>query len=255
MRRREFLGVLGVATAWPQAAYSQSGGMRRLAILFGSSTKVATPFLVAVRKRLSESGWTDGRNLRIDVHWGEGDPDRLSALAAEIVGSAPDVVLAQSTLALDAVRRATETTPIVFTQVSDPVRGGYVSNLAHPEKNITGFTNFEYEMSGKWLETLKEVAPRTSTVLVLADPSVSGTGHLAALQAVASRAAVQLTSIVFSDTAAVKAALDVAAKTPDTGAIALPGTSVGVHRKLIIDWADRDDIGTDEDAEIIDMDR
>jgi putative tryptophan/tyrosine transport system substrate-binding protein len=241
MKRREFITLLGAsAAAWPPAARAQQAkGVRRLAVLFGSSTEVSAPFLVSVRKRLSESGWVEGRNLHIDVRWGEGDVDRLRTFAAELVGLAPDAILAQSTLALDALRQRTDKIPLIFTQVSDPVRGGFVSNLARPEGNITGFTNFEYEMSGKWLETLKEIAPKVITVLVLADPAGSGSGHLAALEAVAASAAVRLQPIVVRKAADIVSALNAASQTPNLGIIVLPGVLAGVNRKLILEWAGR----------------
>jgi putative ABC transport system substrate-binding protein len=240
MKRRKFITLLGGAAAWPVAAGAQEvKGMRRLGILFGSSTDVTSPFLAAIYKRLSESGWADGRNLHIDVRWGEGDVDRLRTLAAELVGSAPNVILAQTTLALNALRQRTDKIPLVFTQVSDPVRGGVVSNLARPDGNITGFTNFEYEMSGKWLETLKEIAPQVVTIPVLADPTESASGHLAALEAVATRAGVRLLRIVLHNAADIASGLAGASQLSNLGVIVLPGTLAGVNRKVILEWAQR----------------
>src|SRR5262245_4878886 len=171
MRRREFIKLIGgVAATWPLAVQAQQGEqLRRVGVLTGGAAADdpdqqirSTAFL----QELQHLGWTDGRNIRFDYRWGEGDAQNTRAYAAELVALAPDVILASGTAAVGPLLHATRTVPIVFAQVTDPVGAGFIDSLAHPGGNATGFLLFEYSISGKWLELLKEVAPRVTRVAV-----------------------------------------------------------------------------------------
>jgi ABC-type uncharacterized transport system substrate-binding protein len=191
MRRRAFIKFLGAAAAaWPLAARAQRGErMRRICVLMSSA--VDDPQdptrLAAFAQGLQELGWTIGRNLRIDYRWGAGSPNNMRKYAAELAALAPDVMLASGTIALAAVQQISHTIPVVFVNLVDPVSGGFVESLARPGGNVTGFLLFEYGISGKWLELLKEIAPRVTRVAVLRDPTVpQGIGQLGAIQSAAS---------------------------------------------------------------------
>jgi putative ABC transport system substrate-binding protein len=201
MKRREFIRLLGsAAAAWPLAARAQqSGGMRRIGVLIASyaetdregQARVAV-FLDTFRRL----GWSDGRNVRIDYRWGAGDADRSTAFAAELVRSAPDVIVAVSNPTLAELQRLTRTIPIVFAQVSDPVGSGFVAGIARPGGNITGFQNFEPTMGGKWLGVLKEAAPNLSRAAVLfGSDNAANVAFLRAAEAVAPSLGVQVTAV------------------------------------------------------------
>src|SRR5262245_4201316 len=162
IERREFITLLGGAAAWPLVARAQLGErMRRVGVLMSprEDDQEAQTRASTLRKGLEDLGWTEGRNIHIDFRWSGGDAARANAYAAELVRSMPDVIIANSTLCLKAVRNETSTIPIVFVVVGDPVGQGFVSNLAHPGGNITGFTAFEFEIGSKWLEIAKTIAP------------------------------------------------------------------------------------------------
>jgi putative tryptophan/tyrosine transport system substrate-binding protein len=174
MQRREFITLLGgAAAAWPCAARAQQPDrVRRIGVLMNlaaidpeGQTRIA-----AFRQGLQTLGWTEGRNAQIDYRWTAGELDRMRGLAAELLALKPDVILATNSPTLEAVRQETGTTPIVFVQIVDPVTSGYVVSLARPGGNITGFTNFERPIIGKWLELLKEIAPRVSRVAAMYNP-------------------------------------------------------------------------------------
>ena len=165
LQRREFITLLAGATAvWPLAARAQQGDrVRRIGVLvanYAQTDREGQASVAAFVETLMRLGWTDGRNLRVDYRWSAGDAERIKAAAAELVRSAPDVIVVVSTPALAELRRLTSTIPLVFTQVGDPVESGLVTNLARPGGNITGFWAFEPEMGGKWLGVLLEAAPR-----------------------------------------------------------------------------------------------
>ena len=162
MKRRKFITLLGGAAAWPLAARAQQGErVRRVAVMSGLvESDPETPLrVVAFRQALGKLGWSEGRNLVIDFRWGAGDPSLMRVHAKELIGATPDVVVAESTPAAAALRQETSAVSIVFLQVGNPVGSGFVASLAHPGGNLTGFTNFEPTMGGKWLELLKEIAP------------------------------------------------------------------------------------------------
>jgi putative ABC transport system substrate-binding protein len=237
MRRRDFLvGFTGTAAAtFAASGHARSANeVRRVAFLSGASMQLGTPYLAAFRKRLLELGWAEGHNLRIDARFADGNVSRARVYAAELVGLAPDVILAQTTLGLDAVRPQTKTIPVVFTSVSDPVGGGYVTNLARPEGNITGFTNFEYGMSVKWLELLHELAPQVNRITVLVDVTSSGEGHLRSLEAT-TPPAISLVPTRVTTPQDIERAFGALPTDGKQGVIVLPGSVPGVNRKLIVD--------------------
>jgi putative ABC transport system substrate-binding protein len=189
MRRREFITLLGGAATWPLAARAQQGGrMRRVGVLnaLAADDPVAQARHGAFLQGLQQSGWTIGRNVEVDTRWAAGDVDRLRRYAQELAALAPDVILAAGNAGVAPMLQATRTIPIVFTIVPDPVGAGFVDSLSRPGGNATGFTAFEYGLSAKWLELLKELAPGVTRAAVIRDPALaSGPGQFAAIQSVA----------------------------------------------------------------------
>ena len=178
MKRREFITLLGGATAatWPLSVRGQQADqLRRIGVLsnIGESDLEAQSMVAALHKGLSELGWVDGRNLQIDHRWSAGNAERIATFAKELVALKPSVIVAHTTPSVIALRKVTQTIPIVFVQVSDPVGSGFITNMAHPGGNITGFTNFESSMVGKWVEMLKEIAPDISRVAFLFNPQTA----------------------------------------------------------------------------------
>jgi putative tryptophan/tyrosine transport system substrate-binding protein len=191
MRRREFMALLGGACAtWPLAARAQPGErMRRIGVLMnvGESGPVGQARIAAFVQGLHQLGWAAGRNVQIDTRWAAGDAERFRNHAAELVALAPDVIVANTTPAVTALQQATRTLPIVFANVVDPVGSGLVASLARPRGNVTGFVSFEYALAAKWLELLKEIAPRVTRAAVLRETtSAAGIGQFAAIQTVGS---------------------------------------------------------------------
>jgi putative ABC transport system substrate-binding protein len=235
LRRREFMTLIGGAAAWPLAADAQqSERMRRIgALMYLAADDPDSPALVAAFARgLQELGWIEGRNIQIDYRWGGGDLDRVRRYAAELVALAPDVFLVTSGSALAVLQNATRTVPIVFASVSDPVGAGYVASLARPGGNTTGFTLFEYSISGKWLELLKQLAPGMTRAAVIRDPSItSGTGQFAAIQAVAPPLGVELTPIDARDAGGIEHTI---AGFTGGGLIVTASPSAFLRRELII---------------------
>ena len=205
MSRRAFIAALGGAAAGlPLAAHAQQADrMRRIGVLFGSATNDSEhqARFGAFLQRLQQLGWVNGRNVQIDTRWATTNPDDIRRHAVELAALAPDVILgATGTVTLAPLLQATRTVPIVFALVIDPVGSGFVASLAQPGGNATGFTLFEYGMSGKWLELLKEISPRVKRAAVLRDPGIaSGIGQFAAVQAVAPSLGVELSPIDVRD--------------------------------------------------------
>jgi putative ABC transport system substrate-binding protein len=244
MRRREFITLLGRATAaWPFAARAQqSAKMRRVGVLMNLASDDAEgqARLAAFLQGLQETGWAVGHNVRIDLRWGANDADHFRKQATELVALAPDVILASGTPAATPLLQATRTAPIVFVQVVDPVGAGLVANLAQPGGNATGFTVSEYGISGKWLELLKEVAPSVTRVAVLRDPATSsGIGYLAAIQSVAPSLAMGLTPVGVSDAAEIERGVTAFARASNGGLIVTGNSLTIAHRELIITLAAR----------------
>src|SRR5262244_2170042 len=200
MKRREFITLLGGAAAWPLAARAQQlGGMRRIGVLMASAADDSEnqARMAAFLQGLAQLGWTDGHNVRIDTRWATTNADDLRRHAADLAALAPDVLVAASgTATVAPLLEATRTVPIVFVVVVDPVGAGFVASLARPGGNATGFTIYEYGLSGKWLELLKQIAPGVTRAAVLRDPTIaSGIGQFAAIQAVAPSLGVELSPI------------------------------------------------------------
>jgi putative ABC transport system substrate-binding protein len=186
MRRREFITLVGgAASAWPLAARAQQGErMRRVGVLIAVADDAeGQARLAAFKKGMQDLGWTDGRNIRMEVRFAGGSVAKVNELAAELVGLSADVFIANSAPAVNALQQHTRTIPIVFAQVVDPVSAGFVESLARPGGNITGFVSLDYAFSAKWLEVLKEIAPRVTRVAVLRDPATTGAaGQLGAVR-------------------------------------------------------------------------
>jgi putative ABC transport system substrate-binding protein len=244
VRRREFISLLaGAAAAWPLAAHAQQPDrMRRIGVLMSltADDPEGQVRLTAFLQGLQQLGWTDGRNVRIDTRWGAGDADRSRRYAAELVALAPDVILASGTSTMGPLLRATRTVPIVFTQVTDPVVAGFVDSLARPGGNATGFTLSEYGISGKWLELLKEIAPRVTRAAVLRDPEMAaGSGQLGAIQSVAPSFGVELSPVNVRDAPEIDRALAAFARGSNGGLIVSASGLAIVHRDLIMTLAAR----------------
>jgi putative tryptophan/tyrosine transport system substrate-binding protein len=238
MRRREFITLLGGATAaWPFAASAQQGGRIRRIGLFLSTLAADDPEsqarATAFVQGLQELGWTDGRNVRIDYRWGLGDADRLRRSAAELVALAPDVILAGGTPALAALQQATRALPIVFANVNDPVGLGLVTSLARPGGNSTGFMNVEFGLSAKLLELLKQIAPAVTRVAVLRNP-VIGIGQLGAIQAAAPSFGVELTPVGDRDADEIERGITAFARGATDGLITTSQGQTQALRDLII---------------------
>jgi len=244
VRRREFITLIGgAALGWPLAARAQQGErVRRIGVLmnFVADDPEGQARIAAFHQGLQEWGWTLGRNARIDVRWGAVDAENSRLYAAEVVALAPGVILASASAAMGAPQQTTRTVPIVFVSIIDPVGAGFVESLARPGGNATGFTLFEYSLSGKWLELLKEIAPGVTRAAVLRDPAVgSGTGQYAIIQAVAQSLGVELRPIDVRDPGEIERAIVTFARVPNGGLIIVGAPSVGFHRNLIITLAAR----------------
>jgi putative ABC transport system substrate-binding protein len=243
MRRREFIAIIGGAAMWPLAVPAQQPErMRRIGILMGiAETDVeGQRYIAAFRQRLRELGWREGQNIGIDYRWAGGDARRVQAYAAELVGLKPDVILAYAPAVLAALRHETGTIPIVFVSVADPVGGGFVASLAAPGGNITGFTNYEFTIGGKWLEALKEIAPHVSRVMVILNPAnPTGPGYVRMIETAAASFAVQVTATPVPDTTDYERVIESFVREPNGGLIVLPDIRANVERERIIALAGR----------------
>jgi len=244
--RRELLAALGgAAAAWPLATRAQQGErVRRIGVLMNLAADDPETLarLAAFHQGLQEAGWVVGRNLRIDYRWGAGDSERTRKFAAELVALAPDVILTTGAVTLGPLQQVSRTVPIVFVNVTDPVGGGFVASLGRPGGNATGFTSIEYGMSGKWLELLKEIAPRVTRAAIIRDPTfASGIGQLGAIQSVAPSFGVEVSPIGVDvrDVSGIERAITAFARSPNGGLIVTTNASAAVHRDLIIALAAR----------------
>src|SRR5262245_494328 len=202
MRRRDFIKIIGgVAAAWPLAARAQGERMRRISVLMNTTANSEQQqSLVAFKQALQQLGWTEGRNVQMDVRWAGGDAREIRRHAGELVALAPDVILATGNAGMVPLLQATRIIPIVFNNVADPIGAGFVKGMARPGGNATGFIQFEYSLSAKWLETLKEIVPSLTRVAVLRDASIaSGIGQFAVIQSVASSLRVETSAIDVRD--------------------------------------------------------
>ena len=242
--RRTFITLLGgAAAAWPLAARAQqSGRMRRIGALMNITADDAEgqARLSAFAQGLQQSGWTIGQNVRVEYRFAGGNADDLRRYAAELVAFAPEVILAQSSGAIAPLLQATRTIPIVFTLVADPVGAGFVESLARPGGNATGFTNFEYAISAKWLELLKDIAPGVTRVAVLRESGIAaGPAQFGVIQSVASSLGIELRPIDTGDPAGIERGITAFAQAPNGGVIVTGSPAAAVHRKLIATLAAR----------------
>jgi putative tryptophan/tyrosine transport system substrate-binding protein len=243
MRRRAFMSLLGAAAAWPLAARAQqSDRIRRIGVLMSVAAEdpEGPARTAAFAHGLQQLGWSVGGNMRIDYRWGAGDGDRIRRYAAELIALAPDVILATGSATLGPLLQATRTVPIVFVHVPDPVGAGFVDSLPRPGGNATGFTLFEYVTSGKWLELLKEIAPRTTRAAVIRDPAIpSGIGQWGAIQTAAPSVGVEISPVNVRDVGEIERAVTAFAHSSNGGIIVTGSALTQVHRDLIVRLAAR----------------
>jgi len=245
MKRRTFLALLGggAAATWPLAARAQQPDrMRRIGVLLAltADDPESQRRMTAFVQGLQELGWTDGRNVRIDTRWSASDADLGRRYAAELVALAPDVILASGGTVVGTLLQASRTVPIVFTLTVDPVGAGFVASLARPGGNATGFTGYEYGLSGKWLELLKEIAPRVTRAAVLRDATIpQGVGQFAIIQSVAAGVGVEVSTIEVRDAGEIERAVAAFARSANGGLIVTASGLAIVHRELIIALAVR----------------
>jgi putative tryptophan/tyrosine transport system substrate-binding protein len=244
MRRRDFITLLGggAVAAWPLAARAQQDErVRRIGVLLpqDQDSPVAQARIAALLQELRQLGWT-GRNVRIDIHWAGADTENIRKHAAELATLAPDVILANGSVVVTPLLQATRTVPIVFVVVPDPVGAGFVDSLARPGGNATGFVQFEYGLSGKWLELLKELAPRVTRAAVLRDAAIpSGTGQFGAIQSVAPSVGVEVRPVNIRDADEIERAVASFAQSANGGLIVTGSALAQLHRNLIITLAAR----------------
>jgi len=242
MNRREFVTVLGGATAWPLAAHAQQpGSMRRIGVLmpFAKDDAEGQARVTAFIQELQRLGWTEGRNLQIEYRWETSDPE-LRKAATELVALSPDVIFVTTTPATALLQQATQTVPIVFVGVADPVSAGFVDSLAKPGGNLTGFTNFEYNVGAKWVELLKEIVPSITHVGVIRDPGVtSSIGQFAAIQSAAQTFGVEVIPLGGRNAKEIEHSVTEFARGSNLGLISVATPLNLINRDLIISLAAR----------------
>jgi putative ABC transport system substrate-binding protein len=237
MRRRNFIKLLGAAAAWPLAARAQQGErVRRIAVLSALSEDDPESLSrrAAFDQALQALGWTDGRNIRIDYRWSAAKSDNIRKQVAEAVAIAPDVILTSSNIVVAPMMQATRTIPIVFVQVIDPLGSGFVESLSRPGGNVTGFTQFDYSLAGKWLELLKQIAPHVTRAAVIRDPTRGpGIGQFAVIQAIAPTLGMELKPINALDTSETERAMAAFAGSPNGGLIITVGGTAFNRDRII----------------------
>jgi putative ABC transport system substrate-binding protein len=241
IRRRDVMILLGGAAAWPLVARAQQAGRRIAALMnLAADDPESTIYIAAFLQQLQELGWTVGRNVQIDYRWTAGDASLIREYAAELIALTPDVILTAGGSHVGPLQQATRSVPIVFVQVADAVGGGFVNSLARPGGNATGFTNFEFDISGKWLELLKQFAQNMTRTAVLRDPAnPSGAGQFGAIQAVAPSFGVEVSPVNMRDADGIERDVTAFAQKPNGGLIVTPSTLAIVHRELIVTLAAR----------------
>ena len=236
--RREFITLLGgAAAAWPLAARAQQPyRVRRIGVLSGLvESDPETPLrVVAFRQALGKLGWSEGRDLVIDFRWGAGDPSLMRVHAKELIGATPDVIVAESTPAAAALRQETSAVSIVFLQVGNPVGSGFVASLAHPGGNLTGLTNFEPTMGGKWLELLKEIAPPVTRAIAIFNPDTHSGQYWQTMEAAAPSLAVEFKRAPVRDVTGIESAVADLAREPNGGVVVMPDAFTLTHLELIV---------------------
>jgi putative ABC transport system substrate-binding protein len=243
MRRREFITFVGgAAVAWPLVARAQqSERVRQIGIILPASAddRDFQTWVEAFLQALAQLGWTIGNNVRIDTRWATTNAAEIRKHAAELAALAPDVILASGTSTVGPMLQATRTVPVVFPTVIDPVGAGFVDSLARPGGNATGFLLYEYSLSGKWLELVKEIAPAVTRVAVLRDATTSGTGQFGAIQAVAPSLKIEVSPVNLRDVSEIEAAVETFARAPNGGLILTGSGRSILHHNLIIALAAR----------------
>jgi putative ABC transport system substrate-binding protein len=242
VKRREFITLLGGAAAWPLAARAQQGKrMRQIGVLMGLAE--TDPFTMGyvreLRDGLQQLGWTDSQNIQFIYRYAAGDPGRARAFAKELVEMQPDLIVGHTTPVAAALSQATRTVPVVFVSITDPVRDGFVASMARPGGNMTGFTNYEFTMGAKWLEILKEIAPKTSRVSLLLNPDTGSyyVAYMRSVEVVALSSSVQATLAPVHNSAEIENAIIALAREPGGGLIVLPSAPITVNIELVIGLA------------------
>jgi putative ABC transport system substrate-binding protein len=246
MRRRDFITLLGGTAAWPLTARAQQiERIRRIGVLMGpdENDPVGKTYVSAFTQALADLGWIDGRNVRMDVRWAGGDINRSRVLAQELVGLQPDIIVATATPPIVALQRETQTIPIVFTSMTDPVASGIVARLDHPSGNITGFANWEASMGGKWLGLLSEIAPGLKRAAIMFNPDTAPiTAYMALLETAARSLKVEpITAPVHSDVE-IETAIIALGRDPGGGLVVMPDLFTNAHRAPIISAAARNKV-------------
>jgi putative tryptophan/tyrosine transport system substrate-binding protein len=244
MNRRHFITLLGGAAAWPLAAHAQQAErMRRIGVLMGyaENHSEAQAWVAAFREGLQKLGWTEGRNIRIDTRWGRADMELMQRFAQELVALQPDLILSQITPTTAALLQQTHTIPIVFAMVADPVGSGFVASLSRPGGHVTGFVTLEGSLSGKWLELLKEIAPRVARVALLFNPATATYAeyYLNPFKAAAASFAVEAIAAPVRDISELESVVAAQAREPNSGLIVMPDSFLIIHRAEVTSLAAR----------------
>jgi len=241
VRRREFIALVGGAAVWPVSARAQQPErIRRIGVLIprAANDSASLARVVAFEDRLQQLGWTKGRNVGIDIRWTGGGAEDIRKHSAELAGIAPDAILAHGGATVGRLLTATRATPIVFVAVTDPVGAGFVDSLARPGGNATGFILFEYSLSGKWLDLLKQISPGVTRAAVLRDPAIgAGTGQFGVIQAVAPSIGVEVSPVNVRDAGEIERAISEFARFSNGGLIVTGSALTAVHRNLIVTLA------------------
>jgi putative ABC transport system substrate-binding protein len=238
MTRREFITLLGgAAAAWPLAAHAEQSGMRRIGVLMGSAENdsEAQAWVAAFREALQKLGWTEGRNIRIDTRWASADVEAMQRFARELVALQPDLILSQSTPAVAALLQQTRTIPIVFALIANPVGSGFVASFARPGGNVTGFVTIEGSLGGKWLELLKEIAPRVARVALPFNPATATFAeyYLNPVKAAAASLGVEAIVAPVHDRSELESVIAAQAREPNSGLVVIPDAFMINHRAEI----------------------
>jgi putative ABC transport system substrate-binding protein len=247
IRRREFITLLGGAAAWTLAARAQQGNrVRRVGVLMPYDENIpgAKTFVSAFTQALADLGWTDGRDVRMDLRWGGADANRMRALAQELVGLQPDIILVSGTVATAALQRETQTIPIVFTNVGDPVASGILDRLDRPSGNITGFGYLEPTLGGKWLELLSEIAPGLKRAAIMFNPDIAAASvyYMPSLEAAARSLKIALINAPVHSDVEIETAISGFGREPGGGLVVMPDTWMTTHRAAIIAAAARNEV-------------
>ena len=241
MRRREFIGLVGGAAAWPYAARAQQPErIRRIGVLMGISNDdpEATPRIEAFQQALLALGWKIGRNVQIHYRWGTANPNQAMTNAKELIDLEPDVIAVLTSPGVAAILRETRTIPIVFGSVADPVGSGFITGMSRPGANITGFSNFETTMAAKWLEVLIEMAPNVRRILFLFNPTTRpNLAYLRTAELAARAMALKLVPAQLGEPTDIENAINAFAQTPNGGLVVSPDVFMQVHRSLIVSFA------------------